>query len=134
MTGTRSTVARPSADSRRKTAPRLVLGLASSPLADALADHFRDLGWDVTRAQSGVEAGWFAHRSKPDALVLNTDHPPESGHLTCAKVRLTSPACRVVLIGADNDASARRARYAGAVGYLPETASPAAIASAILGT
>ena len=134
MIGTRSTVARASADSLRRTAPRLVLGLAPSPLADAVADHFRDLGWDVTHAKSSVEAGWHAHRAKPTALVLSTDQPPESGHLTCAKVRLSSPACRVVLVGPDCDVTARRARYAGAVGYLPETASATAIAMAVLGT
>lgn len=133
MTGTRSTVARASADPRR-TAPRLVLGLAPSPLADAVASHFHELGWEVTRADSGVEAGWHAHRSKPTALVLNTDYPPESGHLICAKVRLTSPACRVVLVGPDDAAAARRARYAGAVGYLPESAGVGAVAMAVLGT
>ena len=133
MIGTRCTVARASAETRR-TAPRLVLGLAPSPLADAVGDHFRELGWDVTFANSGVEAGWLAHRAKTAAVVLSTDYPPESGHLTCAKVRLTNPTCRVVLVGPDCDRAARRARYAGAVGYLAETADAAAIASAVLGT
>ena len=133
MTGTRCTIARASADPRR-TAPRLVLGLAPSPLADAVGDHFRDLGWDVTHANSGVEAGWLAHRAKTAALVLSTHYPAESGHLTCAKVRLTSPACRVVLVGPDCDAAARRARYAGAVGYFRESDDVAAIAGAVLGT
>lgn len=133
MIGTRCTVARASAEPRR-TAPRLVLGLVPSPLTDAVGDHFRELGWDVTRANSGVEAGWLAHRSKTAALVLSTDHPPESGHLTCAKVRLTSPACRVVLIGPACELAARRARYAGAVGYFSEADGVAAIAGAVLGT
>ncbi len=134
MTGTQGTVARPTADPVRRKVPRLVLGLAPSQLADAVATHFRTLGWDVTRAKSGVEAGWHAHRGKPAALVLSADFPGESGHLTCAKVRLTSPNCRIVLVGPGDPVSARRARYAGAVGYLPETAEAAAVARLVLGT
>ena len=133
MIGTRCTVARAPAETRR-TAPRLVLGLAPSPLADAVGDYFRDLGWDVTHANSGVEAGWMVHRSKTAAMVIMTDNPPESGHLTCAKVRLTSPACRVVLVGPESESAARRARYAGAVGYFSESDGVAAIAGAVLGT
>ncbi len=133
MTGTQSTPTRGPSDAARRKAPRLVLGLGASPLADAVADHFRTLGWDVTYARSGAEAGWVAHRSKPAAVVLTADQLGESGYLTCAKVRLTRPGVRVVLVGPEDAENARRARYAGAVGYLPDTAGPAAVARAVLG-
>lgn len=134
MTGTQSTVTRAPADAVRRKAPRLVLGLGQSPLSDAVTSHFRALGWHVDHAGTGCEAGRTAHRSKPAAVVIAADAPGESAYLTCAKVRLTRPGCRVVLVGREDARSAARARHAGAVGYLPDTAGPAAVARAVLGT
>ncbi len=138
MTGTSYATARqPSfgtVEGVRCKAPRLIVGLGQTNLAAAVADHFTSLGWQVASAGTGLEAGWLAHRTKPAALILNADTPGETGYLTCAKVRLTRPGTRIVLVGRETPEAARRARYAGAVGYLPDSTEVAAIARAVLGT
>jgi DNA-binding NarL/FixJ family response regulator len=117
----------------RRKAPRLVLGLGVSGLAAAVENHFRNLGWDVARAGNGEEAGRMAHRHKAAAVVLPVESQTESGLLTCAKLAITRPNARVVLLGPEDRRLARFARYAGAVGYLPAGAGVAAIVRAVLG-
>jgi DNA-binding NarL/FixJ family response regulator len=117
----------------RRKAPRLVLGLGMSGLASAVDAHFRNLGWDVARAPSGEEAGRLAHRHKATAVVLPVESVAESGLLTCAKLTITRPNARVVLLGPEDNGLARFARYAGAVGYLPTGAGVAAVVKAVLG-
>ena len=133
MTATLTTPARTPADGVRRK-PKLVVGLAGSALADAVESHFRALGWDVAQAATGADAGRFAYKCRPTAVVLSSDLPGESGFLTCAKVRLTRPGVRVVLVGPEVGRNAAWARQAGAVGYLPDSAGAAAVARAVLGT
>jgi DNA-binding NarL/FixJ family response regulator len=104
----------------RKKAPRLVVGLGVSGLGAAVEAHFRRLGWDVTRAASGAEAAELAHRCRTTAVVLPAEAEAESGLLTCAKLTAARPQARVVLVGPENAQLARFARYAGAVGYIPD--------------
>jgi DNA-binding NarL/FixJ family response regulator len=117
----------------RRKAPRLVLGLGVSGLATAVDAHFRSLGWDVARAPSGEEAGRLARRHKATAVVLPVESTTESGLLTCAKLAITKPHARVVLLGPEDPRLARFARFAGAVGYLPAGAGTAAVVRAVLG-
>jgi DNA-binding response OmpR family regulator len=116
----------------RKKTPRLVLGLTAE-LASVIESHFRGLGWDVTHAATGAEAGRLARRSKATAVVLAAETATESGLLTCAKLSLVRPHPRVVLVGPEDQRLMRYARLAGAVGYLPEGAGVAAVARAVLG-
>ncbi len=134
MIGTRSINTRGTAELVRKKAPRLVLGLGLSGLAAAVEAHFRNLGWEVIRTENGDEAGRQAHRTRTTAVVLGMAPATESALLTCAKIRLTRPTARVILVGPEGQQFARHARFAGAVGYLPENAGVAAIARAVLGT
>jgi DNA-binding NarL/FixJ family response regulator len=117
----------------KKKAPRLVLGLGVSGLAAAVEAHFRKLGWDVTRAGTAEEAAQLAHRSRTTAVVLPFQVGAESGLLTCAKLTAARPAARVVLIGPEDPKLARYARFAGAVGYIPDNCGVAAVARAVLG-
>ncbi len=116
----------------RRKAPRLVLGLAGE-LAGVVESHFRGLGWDVTNAATGAEAGRLARRGKATAVVLAAEAAAESGILTCAKLSLVRPHPRVVLVGPEDQRLMRFARFAGAVGYLPNGAGVAAVARAVLG-
>ena len=136
MTGTLEypTPTRTPADGVRRKPPKLVLGLGATGLAEQVAAHFRDLGWDVAHAATGADAGRAAYKCKPTAVVMSAELPGESGFLACAKVRLTRPAMRVVLVGPEGGRNAGWARQAGAAGYLPETAGVAAVARAVLGT
>jgi DNA-binding NarL/FixJ family response regulator len=117
----------------RRKAPRLVLGLGVSGLAAAIDTHFRNMGWDVARAATGEEAGRLAYRHKATAVVLPVESAAESGLLTCAKLTITRPNARVVLLGPEDHGLARFARYAGAAGYLPTGVGVAAVVKAVLG-
>ena len=130
MTGLRSLDLPPQC---RKKAPRLVLGLAAGAAADIEA-HFRNMGWDVTRAGSAEEAAQLAYRGRATAVVLPVDSTIESGLLVCAKLKVARPGTRVVLVGPTDNRLSRFARYAGAVGYLPADAGAAAVARAVMGS
>jgi DNA-binding response OmpR family regulator len=82
--------------------------------AARLADHFRDLGWDVYIAADGAEARRLAQRKRPYAVLLSIDAEGESGYLTCAKLRQALPRVKVVLVGREQSMEAER--FAGFVG------------------
>lgn len=119
-------------DSGWRKRSRLVLGLGATPLARALESYFREQGWDVVHAKSNDELRQLSMRST--AIVMTTESLPETGLLTCAKVTTTRRRPRVVLLGPENVRMARFARFAGAVGYLPEGCGAAAVVRAVLGT
>ena len=117
----------------KKKAPRLVLGLGLSGLAAAVDGRFRTRGWDVVRAGTGDEAARVAFRYKAPVVVMAVEGDAESGVLACAKLVLGRPLARVVLVGPEDRRLAKFARLAGAVGYLPRDAGPAAIERAVMG-
>ncbi|OWK47306.1 response regulator [Fimbriiglobus ruber] len=117
----------------RKKAPRLVLGLVKSAFAAEVEAYFRQLGWDVVCVADSMDVSRAALRGKVTAVVLAVTPGDESGLLTCAKLRLTRPHARIILVGPEDARQARYARFAGAVGYLPEGTGVAAVARAVLG-
>ncbi len=121
------------AEAVRRKAPRLVLGVRCGPLAKAVEAHFHGLGWDVCKADTGADVGGLATRKRAAAVVLATDALPESGLLTCAKLMAQRPSCRVVLVGPACDRLKRYAKLAGAVSYLPDGVSAAAVVRAVGG-
>lgn len=115
---------RPALDMNRKPAPKLVIGLIRGELARGLELHFRGLGWRVCSADTGEEVREKALGGRATAVVLPvTAFTGESGFLTCAKLVRMLPKARVVLVGPDTEENERFALFAGAWGYLPETAT-----------
>jgi DNA-binding response OmpR family regulator len=110
-----------------------VLGLGGVPLAKAVEAHFHALGWDVCRTDTAAEAGRLAARKKTAAVLLAADALPESGLLSCAKLTAVRPGCRVVVVGPECGRTARYARLAGAVSYLPEWVGAVAVVRAVAG-
>lgn len=98
-------------DPRRK-APRVVL--AGGPGFAEQAAHYLDLmGLDVCSAGTTEDLHKLAIRPRTAAIVLPAETKGESGFLTCAKLRITRPKLKLVLVG---DPTPRMQRFAGFVG------------------
>ena len=97
---------------RRKT-PRVVLG-GEPGFATRTADMLRRIGWDVCTASTSNDLYDFALRKNPLAVVLPVETAGESGYLTCAKLRLTKPKLKVVLIGEPTERGRQLAGFVGA--------------------
>lgn len=97
----------------------VVFANPSSPYADASARHFRCLGWEVHRVDTGLEARRLAGLLRPDVVILDTGLEGESGWLTCAKLTSEKPDQRVILVGQDRDGkAARMAEFVGAEAHV----------------
>ena len=127
-----ATLSRIGAGADRKAAPKLVIGLIHGELARALELHFRAAGWRVCSADTTAEVRAKAHGGRAAAVVLPAGVcAGESGFLTCAKLKKALPNARVILVGSPADGCERFARFAGAVAYLPPTASAAEMVQTI---
>ena len=80
---------------------KLILASTDRARANRAAEYFQHQGWEVHRTCSGVEARALTHSVRPDAVILDTNLPDETGWLTCAKLRLAKPAQKIVLVGSE---------------------------------
>lgn len=100
-------------DGAKRKAPRIVL--AGGPdFAVRAAEYLYLMGLDVIAAGSAEALHSLAIRSRTAAVVLPVEAAGESGFLTCAKLRLTRPKLKVVLVGKPTDHTRRFARFLGA--------------------
>jgi DNA-binding response OmpR family regulator len=99
--------------SGKRKAPRLLLG-GGPGFAVRAADVLRGMGWDVCSAAAGNDLGTLAARKNPAAVLLPVETAGESGYLLCAKLRLTRPKLKVVLVGEPTERAQRLARFVGA--------------------
>ena len=79
-----------------------------------VADHFRKLGWEVFTVTTEHDVHATAAETDPHAILMPEDAGDESGYLACAKLRLTQPNLKVVLVG--NARTPRQERFAEFVG------------------
>ncbi len=121
-------------DTEKKRLPKLVIGLIRGELARGLENQFRQLGWRVCSADTSEEVRAKAFGGRAAAVVLPAAvFAGESGFLTCAKLVRALPKTRVVLVGPDTEECERLALFAGAAGYVEETATVAELAAAVTG-
>jgi DNA-binding response OmpR family regulator len=119
-------------DRRTVAAPKLVIGLIHGEIARGLELHFKAAGWRVCSADTAAELRRHAEGGRATAIVLPAGVcGGESGYLTCAKLVRSLPNVRVVMVGPESKRHARFARFAGAVAYLPETATTAELVKLI---
>lgn len=105
-------------DGKRK-APRVVL--AGGPgFAARAAEYLYLMGLDVCSAASPADLHALAIRNRTAAVLLPVEAGGESGFLTCAKLRLTRPKLKIVLVGEPTPRSERLARFVGA-GFATES-------------
>jgi DNA-binding NarL/FixJ family response regulator len=63
----------------------------------------------------------LAAEFRPSIIIVDADLPDQSGALTCAKLKISHPRCRVMLVGRQrNGADARLARFVGADVYVSQ--------------
>jgi DNA-binding response OmpR family regulator len=114
--------------------PKLVIGLIHGELARGLESHFKQVGWRVCSADTSEELRAKAHGNRAAAVVLPVSAADaESGFLTCAKLVQALPNARLVLVGPASKKNERLARFAGAAGYVAETATAAELIAAVAG-
>ena len=96
-----------------RTARRVVLA-GRVRFQTKVADYFRKHGWEVfmTGDEGNVHA--TAAETEPQVIVLPEDAGDESAYLACAKLRLTRPELRLVIVGAER--TPERERFAEFVG------------------
>ena len=100
-------------DAKQKAAPRIVI--AGRPgFAARAAEYLYLLGLDVCEADSPADLHALAIRHRTAAVVLPIESCGESGFLTCAKLRLTRPKLKFVLVGEATPRIERFARFVGA--------------------
>jgi len=78
--------------------PLMILAYADSAHAANCGRYFRRLGWEVHLVATATEAWRLLNIFSPQAVVLDTELPDESGWLTCAKITHRNPEQRVVLL------------------------------------
>lgn len=83
-------------------------------LGTKVADQLRKLGWEVFTVTTDHDVHATAAEADPHAILLQEDAGDESGYLACAKLRITQPNLKVVLVGADR--TPRQERFAEFVG------------------
>lgn len=97
----------------KRRAARVVVGGAAG-FAARTAELFLARGVDVCTALALDDLHALAAKKNPTAVVLPVEAAGESGFLTCAKLRVTRPKMRVVLVGEATPTAERLARFVGA--------------------
>ena len=92
-----------------------------------------DAGARVTEVATGLEAAAAATpRPPPDLCLLDLHLHDEEGLVSLARLREIAPAMAVVVVSASEDARAvHRSIEAGAMGFIPKSASPAELSDAL---
>ena len=114
--------------------PRMLLAYADSAFASQCVRIFRRLGWEVHMAAGAAEVQRLVDQYAPAVVVLDVDLPEESGWLTSAKLTLTHPELRIVLLASDRSATlADRAAVVGAAGTVARADGVQALVQAVYG-
>jgi hypothetical protein len=111
-------------DTKRK-APRVIL--AGGPgFGERVAQYLDLMGLDVCSVKTTEDLHRLAIRPRTAAIVLPVEAGGESGFLTCAKLRLTRPKLKLVLVGEPTPRVERFARFVGA-GFATEASAADAV-------
>jgi DNA-binding response OmpR family regulator len=99
--------------------PNLIVSHRDPGQAARIGEAFRQRGFRVHPARSGLEVRALAQSLVAPTIILGTDALEESGWLTCAKLRYDQPHLRVFLVAPAVTAERRRfAAFVGASGLL----------------
>ena len=108
-------------------APQMVIGGGIHQLPPNVSRQLRLRGWQLHVASDAAAARRMARQLQPEVVVLPTASTGESAMLTCAKLRYELPETRLVVVGPQDDALARFARFAGANDYWCESSPQASV-------
>ena len=86
---------------------------------DVLAEYFTEQGYEVTTAESGVDALRGLPDSRPDLVLLDVRMPGIDGFETLRRLRAVAPGVSVIMVTANEDvALARDTLKLGALDYV----------------
>jgi hypothetical protein len=101
--------------------PELIVAHRDPLHAGRIGAAFRQRGWRVRFAASGLEVRALARTLEAPTVLLGTEQDEESGWLTCAKLLLERPLARVFLLSPVLTPGRRRfAAFLGAAGLVGE--------------
>jgi two-component system, NarL family, nitrate/nitrite response regulator NarL len=102
---------------------------------DGLAVTFRSLGPDTVVLQAGAASEAFAAVAEHpdlDAVLLDLGLPDKTGFSALAEIGRLRPECPVIVVSASEDPrDVREALAKGAMGYVPKSAAPQTLLSAL---
>jgi CheY-like chemotaxis protein len=114
--------------------PELILCHRDPRHAPLLGEAFRQRGFRVHAVGSGREARALAQHLVSPTILLGTEHPEESGFLTCAKLHAEQPHLRIFLVAPVVTPERRRfAAFVGAAGLLGPQDDPRAVVRGVCG-
>jgi len=84
---------------------RLLVVDADAPVAQAVTEHLRSLGYEVTWLMSGQEALVRAVEQRPDLVIVDQDLPDVPGTTLCRELRAEPKLRRtsIIVLGARDD-------------------------------
>jgi DNA-binding response OmpR family regulator len=111
-----------------KTPRKLLLVHRDAGYRKEVLPRLQARGVDVTPAGTAEATHALAAEIRPHLVILDADLPDQSGALTCAKLKISHPSVRVILVGRHwNGEQARLARLVGADAYVSQSEGPAAL-------
>lgn len=101
---------------------KLIVAHADSRYRADITRRLRLRGMDVFTTSSASAVHALAHEYRPGLILLDTELKDESGPLTCAKLKISYPDCKVMLVGKQLSGEAiRLARFVGADEYVSQS-------------
>jgi len=110
---------------------RRVVVAGGLTLIGKVIDQFRTHGWEVLTFETDHDVHAATAEAEPDAVVLPETGSDESGYLACAKLLVSQPELKVVVVGRER--SAKRERFAEFVGatFVTEHDAPNDLVAAV---
>jgi ActR/RegA family two-component response regulator len=112
---------------------RVLLAHADNAYRAEVTRKLRTRGIEVTATSTAGVAHGLAHKRAPAVVVLDVNLRDESGPLTCAKMKISHPDCKVILVGPELTGEAvRMAAFVGADAFVACTEGLEALARQIM--
>lgn len=114
--------------------PRLLIVYADPAFASRIVRSFRRLGWEVHMAAGAVEALRLIELQNPQAVLVETALPGDSGWSISARITAADPDQRVIMLAGERPSDAEeRCVAAGAAALVTRTDGMESLVRAVYG-
>jgi DNA-binding NarL/FixJ family response regulator len=101
---------------------KLIVAHADPRYRSDVTRRLRLRGMEVFTTSNAAAVHALTYEYAPSLVVLDTNLADESGPLVCAKLKISHPDCKVILVGRQlTGESLRLARFVGADAYIAES-------------
>jgi len=105
----------------RRSPLKLLLAHRDAGFRRELVENLDGREVQVIQCATAEATHALAAEFRPSIVIVDANLPDQSGALTCAKLRISHPRCRVILVGRQrNGEDARLARFIGADVYVAQ--------------